>query len=42
VFPIVPAGVWIGRWLAIRVPKNIFDNIILVLLVIAALLLLFG
>jgi uncharacterized membrane protein YfcA len=42
VFPIVPFGVWIGRWLVTKVSKNIFDNIILVLLVITALLLIFG
>ena len=42
VFPIVPLGVWIGRWLVTKVSKVIFDNIILVLLVITALLLIFG
>jgi uncharacterized membrane protein YfcA len=42
VFPIVPFGVWIGRWLVTKVSKTIFDNIILVLLVITALLLIFG
>jgi len=42
VFPIVPFGVWIGRWLASKVSKNVFDNIILVLLVITALLLIVG
>jgi len=42
VFPIVPFGVWFGRWLVTKVSKSIFDNIILVLLVVAALLLIFG
>jgi len=42
VFPIVPLGVWFGRWAVTKVSKNIFDNIILVLLVITALLLIFG
>ena len=42
IFPIVPFGVWIGRWLVTKVSKSIFDNIILVLLVITALLLIFG
>jgi len=42
VFPIVPFGVWIGRWLVTKVSKKIFDNIILVLLVVTALLLIFG
>jgi uncharacterized membrane protein YfcA len=41
VFPIVPFGVWIGRWLVTRVSKVVFDNIILILLVITALLLIF-
>jgi uncharacterized protein len=42
VFPIVPFGVWFGRWLVTKVSKSVFDNIILVLLVITALLLIFG
>jgi uncharacterized protein len=42
VFPIVPFGVWSGRWLVTKISKNIFDNTILVLLVITALLLIFG
>ena len=42
VFPIVPVGVWFGRWLVTKVPKNVFDNIILGLLVITALILIFG
>jgi len=41
VFPIVPFGVLIGRWLVTKVSKVVFDNIILVLLVITALLLIF-
>jgi uncharacterized membrane protein YfcA len=42
VFPIVPIGVWIGRWMVTKVSKKIFENIILVLLVITALILIFG
>jgi hypothetical protein len=42
VLPIVPFGVWFGRWLVLKVPKHIFENIILVLLVITALILIFG
>jgi uncharacterized protein len=41
-FLIVPFGAWFGRWLVTRISKNVFDNIILVLLLITALLLLFG
>jgi uncharacterized membrane protein YfcA len=39
ILPIVPFGVWFGRWLVIKVPKQIFENIILALLVITALIL---
>jgi len=42
VLPIVPFGVWFGRWLVLKVPKHIFENIILALLVITALILIFG
>ena len=42
VFPIVPLGAWLGRWLVTKVSKSIFDNLILVLLLITALLLIFG
>jgi uncharacterized membrane protein YfcA len=42
VFLIVPFGVWFGRWLVTKVSKTIFDNIILVLLLITAILLIFG
>ncbi len=41
VFPIVPLGVWFGSWLVTKVSKIVFDNIILVLLVITAALLIF-
>jgi hypothetical protein len=42
VLPIVPFGVWFGRWLVLKVPKHIFENIILGLLVVTALILIFG
>ena len=42
VLPIVPFGVWLGRWLVIKVPKQVFENIILALLVVTALILIFG
>lgn len=40
-FPIVPFGVWLGRWLAARVSKQVFDAVILILLVMTAYLLIF-
>lgn len=39
--PLVPLGVWIGRRFSERIARHVFDNIILALLVISALLLLF-
>ena len=39
--PLLPLGVWIGRWGAQRVPKRIFDRIILAALAVTAGLLLF-
>jgi hypothetical protein len=40
--PIVPFGVWFGRWLVTKVSKQVFDYIILGLLVITAFILIFG
>lgn len=37
--PMVPLGVWAGKWVVARVSKELFDNIILSLLIISALLL---
>jgi hypothetical protein len=37
--PLVPLGVWIGRWAAVRVSKQTFDRIIITILVINACLL---
>jgi uncharacterized membrane protein YfcA len=37
--PMVPVGVWAGKWVVARVSKELFDNIILSLLIISALLL---
>jgi uncharacterized protein len=42
VFLIVPFGAWFGRWLVTKISKTVFDNVILILLLITALLLLFG
>lgn len=38
---LVPLGVWIGRWLAYRINRETFENIIVGLLVVNALLLIF-
>ena len=40
--PLIPVGVLLGRWLSVRVDKGTFERLILVLLVLSALLLLFG
>jgi uncharacterized membrane protein YfcA len=39
--PVVPLGVWSGKWLVVRVSKKLFDYIILSFLFVAALLLIF-
>ena len=39
--PAVPLGVWVGKWLVVRVSKELFDYIILAFLVITAFLLFF-
>lgn len=39
ILPLVPAGVWSGRWLAYRVDRKTFENIIVVLLLVNAVLL---
>ena len=40
--PLVPLGVWVGRWAAGKVNKETFEWIIVVLLAITSLLLIFG
>ncbi|HEC22993.1 MAG TPA: sulfite exporter TauE/SafE family protein [Chloroflexi bacterium] len=40
--PLVPAGVWIGKWMSERVDKETFERIIIVLLAIGGLLLIAG
>ena len=39
--PLVPLGVWVGRWWGSKVDKETFEWIITALLVIAALMLIF-
>ena len=41
VIPVVPLGVWVGKWAALRIEKKTFENVILVLLVLSSLLLIF-
>ncbi len=40
--PLVPAGVWVGRWAAGKVNKEVFEQIIIALLVVTAILLILG
>lgn len=40
--PLVPLGVWVGRWAAGKVNKDVFEWIIIVLLVITAVMLIVG
>ena len=39
--PLVPLGVWAGRWLVVRVNKKLYESIILAFLFVAAMLLIF-
>jgi uncharacterized membrane protein YfcA len=41
VIPLVPIGAWFGRWMANKIPKAIFDGIMVGLLALAAVLLIF-
>ena len=41
VVPIVPFGVWVGKWAALRFEKKTFEKVILVLLVLSSLILIF-
>lgn len=36
---LVPAGVWVGRWLGLRLPQRRFEQVIVVLLLLSGLLL---
>lgn len=40
--PLVPLGVWVGRWAAGKVNKQVFERIIVSLLVVTAILLILG
>ena len=40
--PLVPLGVWVGRWAAGKVNKDVFERIIISLLVITAVMLIVG
>jgi uncharacterized membrane protein YfcA len=41
-FPLLPLGVWGGKWAADKVSKEMFERVIVVLLAVSALLLIFG
>jgi hypothetical protein len=41
VIPIVPIGVWVGKWAAVRFEKKTFENVILILLTLSSLILIF-
>ena len=38
--PLLPLGVWVGKWLAVNIDKVIFDRVIMVVLVISGIFLL--
>ena len=40
--PILPLGVWVGKWVSTRIDKVLFEKVITVLLAVTALLLIFG
>ena len=42
IIPLIPVGVFVGRWFSIRVRKELFDKIIIIFLGIAGLLLIFA
>ena len=39
--PLLPLGVWIGKWAGTRIDKTAFERLVVVLLVVTALLLIF-
>ena len=41
IVPIVPLGVWAGKWAALRIEKKTFENVILILLILSSLMLIF-
>jgi len=41
VAPVVPLGVWVGHWMGTRISKEVFDGIMIALLILTALLLIF-
>ena len=40
--PIVPLGVWFGRWMSTKISKEVFDGIMVAILALTALLLIFA
>jgi uncharacterized protein len=39
--PILPLGVWVGKWLGTRIDKAAFERLVVILLVVTALMLIF-
>lgn len=40
--PVLPLGVWVGRWLVVRLPRRAFERIIILILGVTALILIFS
>ena len=40
--PLLPLGVWIGKWAGTRIDKTAFERLVVLLLVVTALMLIFG
>jgi len=41
IIPLLPLGVWGGKWAADKISQKVFDKVMIVLLVVTALLLIF-
>ena len=42
IIPLLPLGVWAGKWTADKISQKVFDKVMIVLLVVTALFLIFG
>jgi uncharacterized membrane protein YfcA len=41
-FPLLPLGVWGGKWAANKIRREVFEKVIVVILAVTALLLIFS